>query len=192
MYGRTALAKLKKPHYVSNRDLYADLVTYNDKKDAAQAVVEGTEEEPELIPIPESVGAAILKITSRLASRGNFAAYSYRDEMVSDAIENCLAAVDNFNVKKYKNPFAYFTQISWYAFIRRIDKEKRQSYLKIKNFKKTVAEEELNNITMGYNPGGQATDEVMDEFVKNYENSLQRKKKKKDETKGVDKFFVED
>lgn len=175
-------------HYVSNKDLYAVLCEYNEQKELY--INEG--KDPMTVRIPEAIGEAILKITSRLASRGNFAAYSYRDEMVSDAIENCLAAVDNFDVKKYKNPFAYFTQISWFAFIRRIDKEKRQSYLKIKNYKKTIAEEELANITVGYNPSIQATDEVMDEFVKSYEQTLQRKKKKKEQTKGVDRYYDSD
>ena len=168
-------------HYVNNKELYTVLVKYNKAK-----------EQVDLVRIPEYVGKCILLIAQRLASRGNFINYSYKDEMISDAIENCLAAVDNFDVDKYNNPHAYFTQIAWYAFIRRIDREKRQNYLKYKNFKKHIAEEELSNSNYGYNPALAASDDVMDDFIQKYEDSMERKKRKNKKSKGVEKFIPED
>ena len=50
--------------------------------------------------------------------------------MISDGIENCLQYLDNFNPKTSNNPFAYFTQIIYYAFVRRIQKEKKQITIK--------------------------------------------------------------
>lgn len=169
----------KTTNYVNNKTLYGVLVKYNEDKLRLDTV-----------RVPEYVGECILLITGRLSTRGNFINYSYKDEMVSDAIENCLAAVDNFDVERYTNPFAYFTQIAWFAFIRRIEKEKRQNYLKYKNYKKHIAEEELSNITFGYNPASAASDDVMDDFIKNYEETIQRKKKKKlEKENGIDKFW---
>lgn len=78
------------------------------------------------------IGECILKIATHLSYKPNFINYTYREEMVSDGIENCLMYLDNFDPDKSSNPFAYFTQIIWYAFIRRIQKEKKQSTIKAK------------------------------------------------------------
>jgi len=173
----------KKNYYVNNKALYESLINYNEeKKITAQP------------KIPEYVGEAILLITNKLASRGNFNNYSYKDEMVSDGIENCLAAIDNYDVTKYDNPFGYFSRIAWYAFIRRIDREKRQNYLKYKNYRKHLAEEELSNIgeinlNLHYNI---PNDDVSDEIIKNYEDSIRNKKeqkRKKEQQNKIEKFI---
>jgi DNA-directed RNA polymerase specialized sigma24 family protein len=170
-----------KHEYVDNEKLYQALIEYNKHKLVCAN-----------IKVPEYVGKCILLINQQLASRGNFSNYSYREEMVSDGIENCLAAVDNFDTEKYSKPFAYFTQIAWFAFLRRIDKEKKQNYLKYKNYKKRIAEEELTNLNVGYNPATLASDDVMDDFIKNYEENIERKKKKKKKEQGVERFIAED
>ena len=82
-------------------------------------------------PIPDYAGECFLKIAEKLSHRPNFINYAFREEMVSDGIENCVMYANNFNPEKSQNPFAYFTQIIYYAFLRRIQKEKRQ--LEIKN-----------------------------------------------------------
>lgn len=117
-----------KSHYINNEKLLETLINY-------KKLVAEYKESPDTLTkpkIPDYVGTAILMIAERLASRPNFANYSYRDEMVSDGIENCLTYIDNFNPDKSKNPFAYITQIIYYAFLRRIQKEKKQSYIKMK------------------------------------------------------------
>lgn len=166
-------------NYVNNKDLYNALVKYKEVR-----------KEVDTARVPEYIGEAIVLITGNLSNRGNFMNYSYKHEMVSDAIENCLAAVNNFDVETYFNPHAYFTQIAWYAFIRRIDKEKRQNYLKYKNYQKLITEESLNNPYVNqYNPALAASDDVMEDVIRNYEDSIQRKKKKKEKIQGVDKFI---
>ena len=87
-------------------------------------------------PVPDYVGECFLKIANGLSFRPNFINYTYRDEMISDGIENCLQYVYNFDPNKSNNPFAYFTQIIYFAFIRRIQKEKKQTHIKHKIIEK--------------------------------------------------------
>ena len=110
--------------YVNNADFLAAIVEMRAKKKEA---------EEKGLPKPQVsnyIGECILKIATHLSYKPNFINYSYRDEMISDGIENCLQYIDNFDPTKSNNPFAYFTQIIWYAFLRRIAKEKKQSYIK--------------------------------------------------------------
>ena len=83
-------------------------------------------------PVTDYIGECFLKIANHLSYRPNFINYTFRDDMISDGIENCLQYLDNFNPVKSQNPFAYFTQIIYYAFIRRIQKEKKQTIIKHK------------------------------------------------------------
>ena len=87
-------------------------------------------------PVPDYIGECFLKIANGLSFRPNFINYTYRSEMVSDGIENCLQYIHNFDPEKSKNPFAYFTQIIYYAFLRRIQKEKKQTHIKNKMIEK--------------------------------------------------------
>jgi hypothetical protein len=111
-------------HYVNNADFLAAIVEMRAKKKEA-------EEKGLPKPIVSNyIGECILKIATHLSYKPNFINYSYREEMISDGIENSLQYIDNFDPDKSKNPFAYFTQIIYYAFLRRIAKEKKQSYIK--------------------------------------------------------------
>ena len=107
--------------YVNNAKLVHELVEYKKR-------LESNPDER----LPEYIGKCILDICNRSSLRPNFIGYSFRDEMVSDAIENCLQYITNFDPAKSNNAFAYITQIAYYAFIRRITKEKKQSYIKHK------------------------------------------------------------
>lgn len=111
-------------HYVNNKDFLAALIVYRD------AVVLAKQEGREKPIVSNYIGECILKIANHLSYKPNFINYSYREEMISDGIENCIHYIDNFNPDKYSNPFAYFTQIIYYAFLRRIAREKKQSYIK--------------------------------------------------------------
>lgn len=111
-------------HYVNNAEFLAALVEY--RKSRLEAESKGLQK-PQ---VPNYVGDCILKIANHLAYKPNFINYSYRDDMVLDGIENCIQYIDNFNPEKSSNPFAYFTQIIYYAFLRRITKEKKQAYIK--------------------------------------------------------------
>jgi hypothetical protein len=111
-------------HYVNNADFLKALIEYRQLKIDAQQ--EGKDK-----PIVSNyIGECILKIATHLSYKPNFINYSYRDDMILDGVENCIQYIDNFDPTKSSNPFAYFTQIIYYAFLRRIAKEKKQSYIK--------------------------------------------------------------
>ena len=115
----------KKPeHYVDNKLFLKKMIEY--KKVCNKAKREGKGNPP----VTNYIGSCFLKIANHLSFRPNFINYTFRDDMVSDGIENCLQYLKNFNPAKSNNPFAYFTQIIYYAFIRRIQKEKKQSNIK--------------------------------------------------------------
>ena len=120
---KTSKAKLK-PHYVDNKKFLVAMVEYREK-------VQKAEDKKRTKPVVTNyIGECFLKIANHLSYRPNFINYTYRDDMISDGIENCLQYMRNFNPEKSNNPFAYFTQIIYYAFIRRIQKEKKQQDVK--------------------------------------------------------------
>ena len=112
-------------HYVNNKEFLEALVVFKAKCSAAK---EAGEPRPQ---ISNYIGECFLKIATHLSYKPNFVNYMFREDMICDGIENCVQYIENFNPEKSKNPFAYFTQIIYYAFLRRIQKEKRQ--LEIKN-----------------------------------------------------------
>ena len=128
-YSMAEEVKLKpkqKPHYVDNKKFLEAMTEY-------RALRIKAEEEGKRRPtVTNYIGECYLKIANHLSYRPNFINYTYRDDMISDGIENCLQYMDNFDPAKSKNPFAYFTQIIYYAFIRRIQKEKKQQQVKQK------------------------------------------------------------
>jgi len=125
----------KNPHYVNNKDFYDALLVYKNKVKAAK------EQNLPAPPITNYLGDCFLKIATHLSYRPNFINYMYRDDMICDGIENCIQYVDNFDPAKSTNPFAYFTQIVYYAFLRRIAKEKRQMDIKDKLIERSGYEE---------------------------------------------------
>ena len=111
-------------HYVDNAKFLEEITKY---RDGVLAAKEAGTTKPR---VPNYLGECFLKIANHLAFKSNFINYTYREEMISDGIENCITYIDNFNPDKSSNPFAYFTQITYYAFLRRIQKEKRQQQTK--------------------------------------------------------------
>tara|TARA_R110002012_G_scaffold204050_1_gene373597 strand:- start:3308 stop:3823 length:516 start_codon:yes stop_codon:yes gene_type:complete len=118
--------KAKPTHYIDNENFFEEMVSWK------KQVIEAEESADKRPPINEYIGKCFLDIAQHLAQKPNFANYPYKDEMISDAVENCLLYAHNFNPEKSKNPFSYFTQITYYAFLRRIEKEKKQQYIKYK------------------------------------------------------------
>ena len=129
------MAKKKSEHYVNNKELLAALIDYR-----AQVAVAETKglTKPR---ISNYLGECFLKIATHLSYKPNFVNYMFRDDMISDGIEICVQYIHNFNPAKSKNPFAYFTQIIHYAFLRRIQKEKKQLEIKTKIIEKTGYDE---------------------------------------------------
>lgn len=176
-----------KNHYINNADFLQAL------KDHKQRSKE--HEEKGLPPprIPEYVGECILKIANNLAKRPNFYAYTYIQECISDGIENSICYVNNFDTDKYSNPFAYFTQICWYAFVRRIHKEKKQQYIKCRateNFG-VLGDEELQDLDDDIIQQIQVYDNMY-ELMEAFETKIKEKKEKVKKKKGIELFIDEE
>ena len=129
-----------KPHYVNNKEFSLAVVDYCEKVDKAK------KQKSKKTPIvPNYIAECFLKIAEGLSHKSNFIRYTYREEMVMDAVENCLKAISNYNLEAATrtgkpNAFAYFTQITWFAFLRRITKEKKQQDIKLKYLTKSGIE----------------------------------------------------
>jgi len=130
------MARKKSIHYVNNSDFSTAVVEYVKTVDHARKT------DINIPTVPDYVAQCFLKIAEGLSHKGNFIRYTYREEMVMDAVENCLKAISNYNLEAATrtgkpNAFAYFTQITWYAFLRRIAKEKKQQEIKMKYLTKS-------------------------------------------------------
>ena len=121
----------KSAHYVNNADFPNAVVEY------VKTVNEAKSSNKTLPKVPDYIAQCFLSIAEGLSHKSNFIRYTYREEMVMDAVENCLKAIENYSIEAATrtgkpNAFAYFTQITWYAFLRRIAKEKKQQDIKLK------------------------------------------------------------
>ena len=179
--------KKKSNNYIDNKKFYAEMIIYRRLYD--ESVIAGA---PRPI-VSRYIGECIMLIATRLATRPNFVGYSYKDEMISDGIENCLAYIHNFNPEKSTNPFAYFTQIIYYAFLRRIQKEKKQLYIKHKSFENSMIMNTLVDMApedkSHYAAAFINVSEKLGELVEKFEakNPVASKAKK-----GVEKFIEDD
>ena len=120
------MPRKKSEHYVNNKELLEALIVYREKVAIAK------EKDLPKPRITNYLGSCFLKIATHLSYKPNFVNYMFRDDMISDGIENCVQYIHNFDPEKSRNPFAYFTQIIHYAFLRRIQKEKKQLDIKTK------------------------------------------------------------
>jgi hypothetical protein len=173
-----------KKHYINNAAFLQSLIEYKARKLTNPNEV-----------IPNYIGECWMKIAEGLSHKPNFISYTYRDEMISDGIENCLMYFENFDPLKSSNPFAYFTQIIYFAFLRRIQKEKKQLYVKYKATEQMGILDEFDMLeTEG---GGTRQFELYDniaEFIETYEISQQKKKDEKKvvkKPKGIENFLEE-
>ena len=167
-------------HYVDNKKFLEAMIDWNKEIKEAEGV---GEERP---PVSNYIGECFLKIATHLSYRPNFINYTYREEMISVGIENCLQYATNFNPEKSKNPFAYFTQIIYYAFLRRIAKEKKQSHVKNKMIEKgsfeswtTMEGDDSSYSVIGFDPNLMLPDEDV----------YKPKTKPTEKTKGLENFM---
>ena len=143
---RRVMAKRKRSeHYVNNKEFLAALIKYREDVEIAKI-----RDLPKPV-IPRYIGECFLKIANHLSFKPNFVNYMFKDDMVCDGIENCVQYINNFNPEKSSNPFAYFTQIIHYAFLRRIQKEKKQLEIKSKILERSGYDEvfTVDGDTMG-------------------------------------------
>jgi hypothetical protein len=169
-------------NYINNKDLFQAMEEHRKK------YIESSNNGTMKPQVSKYIGESIMLICNNLSKRPNFFSYTYRDEMIDDGIMDCIAAVDNFDPEKTNNPFAYFTMIAWNAFIRRIQKEKKQTYIKHKNFQQVYMNEALGD--GGYYNVPQPVNEHSDEVIKTFEEKLTKNKKegKIKEKGGLEKF----
>ena len=159
----------KKQHYVNNQDFLEAIIEYKQKVNIAKE---------KGLPKPRVnnyIGSCFLKIATHLSYRPNFINYMYKDDMVCDGIENCIQYIDNFDPEKSKNPFAYFTQIIYYAFLRRIQKEKKQLEIKGKILERSGYDEVMHTDTYdGSMSGMNASYSDMGSIKENIETRMNR------------------
>lgn len=168
-------------HYVDNQHFLALMIDFiNSRKPHLHHVKSGVMSVNELAPIPDEIGLMIYKIANKLSNSPKFANYVFKDEMISDGIENCIQYIDNFDPEKSNNPFAYFTQIIYWAFVRRIKKEKQYLYIKYKSIERSLGENEgLDGEVSGTNAyGSQYADMNMREYIEQFEQKQFTKKEK--------------
>ena len=181
------MARRAKRNYVNNPEFLEAIVKY---KKLCQEAEDSGEDLPR---VPNYIGECIYQISNRLATKPNFSGYTYKDEMISDGLENAIQALNNFDPEKSNNPFAYFTQIIWYAFLRRIEKEKKQLYIQHKVTESSVIHGTAIEKDQG--SSGEAgyidlNNDYMNNFVETYEKRIESKRKpSKKKGKGLEKFI---
>ncbi len=178
--------------YIDNEAFLQGIIDYK------KQVKEAKKNKQERPTLSDELGLCFLKIAEHLARKPNFVAYTFRDEMILDSVENCVQYVDNFNPDRSRNPFSYFTQIIYFAFLRRIAKEKKQLYIK---YKATEQFSMMNdNLLHDTDNGGINTQsplyENITDFIHVYEETRETKKlsqkqnqKKKKKPKGLERFM---
>ena len=168
------MAKRRDPnsrHYVDNKEFLAAITEYREKVLAAK---KAGKDKPR---VTEYLGECMVKIANHLAYKSNFVNYTFRDEMILDGIENCITYIDNFDPEKSKNPFAYFTQITYYAFIRRIQKEKKQMDTK----KKYIGSLDIQELLDSSADGNEHNSEYLDYIRKAVDESASLEEKFSDQ-----------
>jgi DNA-directed RNA polymerase specialized sigma24 family protein len=175
----------KKEHYVNNKEFLEAMKAYR------KSVNKSKREKKEKPPVTNYIGSCFLKIANHLSYRPNFINYTFRDDMISDGIENCLQYLDNFNPAKSNNPFAYFTQIIYYAFIRRIQKEKKQTTIK----HKLIMDSNYDDVALQPGDDAEFKNQFRDFLQKNLKmedtqpKKVEKKKKKTRVRKASSKLF---
>lgn len=162
----------RKRNYVNNPDFLEALIEHK------RLCEESRKEGKELPVVSRYIGECIQSIAYRLATRPNFSGYSFKEDMIMDGIENSLLYIENFDPEKSSNPFAYFTQIIWFAFLRRIAKEKKHLYTKLKSSQSMLA---LGETHVG---GGDVKlhmnleADYINDFIQDYEDKMNKGKSK--------------
>lgn len=164
-------------HYVNNKEFSEAVVQY------CRRVQEATSKGEELPVVPDYIAQSFLKIAEGLSHKSNFIRYTYREEMVMDAVENCLRAIKNYNIDAptrtgTPNAFAYFTQISWYAFLRRIANEKKQQDVKLKYLAQSGIEDYV--VSGDLDPGSK---QAVQSFIDTLKDRIDKVKEKDTEIK---------
>ena len=153
--------------YINNRKLHDTLVAW---KSACRAAQDEQRPNPDT---PRYVAEAVMLIARRLATKSQFCMWPWVEDMIADAMLACFKAVRLFDPTKSQNPFAYFTQVAWNAFLARINAERKQTYLRLASWQSTAVlrEAELGEWAVGLN-------DAEAEYVRDYEEWQVQKRSK--------------
>ena len=188
----TKIKPKDKPHYVNNKEFSLSIVEYVSRVNVAK------EKCTEVPVVPTYIATCFLKISEGLAHKSNFVRYTYREEMVMDAVENCLRAINNYNIETktrtgMPNAFAYFTQICYFAFLRRIEKEKKQQDIKLRWIEKSGYEDFMDDEADGNHSFFEELRNRIDRVKTSDRDfkifSKEEKKKKVKENSGIELFM---
>ena len=169
LYDMRTMVKKKTEYYVNNKEFLEAITVYRNSVISAKELGETRPR------VPNYIGDCFLKIATHLSYKPNFVNYMFREDMVCDGIENCLQYVDNFDPEKSKNPFAYFTQIIYYAFLRKIQKEKKQLEIRTKLIERSGYSEVLHTDSYdGTMTGMGSSDSDMNSIKENIEIRMSR------------------
>jgi flagellar hook-basal body complex protein FliE len=176
------MPKKRNIHYVNNADFSHAVVEYVKIAESAK------KNKKEVPKVTDYIATCFLKIAEGLSHKANFIRYTYREEMVMDAVENCLKAISNYNLKAATrtgkpNAFAYFTQITWFAFLRRIAKEKKQQEIKLKY----LTQSGIENFISENENADEASTQVANSFVDSLRNRIDKVKTKDEKVKTITK-----
>jgi len=178
--------KNKVNHYVDNDEFLDRMVEFRN------SVIEAKEKDGPRPRISDYIGECFIKIATHLSYKPNFINYTFRDDMIADGVENCLQYIDNFDPAKSRNPFAYFTQIIYYAFLRRIQKEKKQLYVKYRAIERSGLMDQLaHHDAHGEHTGiiqQPALYENMQDFISSFEAGIKKQRQKASKKKGLEQF----
>jgi len=187
--------KKRSNDYIDNKEFFRAMVDWK------KIVINNEDSVESRPPVTNYIGECFMKIAEHLSYRPNFINYPYRDEMISDGIENCLMYAHNFDPKKSSNPFSYFTQIIYYAFLRRIEKEKKQAYIKYKItelsnddvvrkwFRENYFEKEDKTVDVALREHFRLSDGDVDKFSPKKKKKKKKTKKKKKKPGVLDEFM---
>lgn len=163
--------KRKPRNYINNAHMHEALVEYLKTRKASQK----GKKKRELPTIPDYLGKCFMELSRRIGTKGKFRSYSYLDEMIQDAVDNCIAQIHTYNPEKSVNAFAYFSTIIINAFIRRIKREKKMQYMRIMNRRHHLVMEELAGIAVSLED---MKNPITNEFIREFEASQERAKQK--------------
>lgn len=174
----------KREHYIDNLKFFQIMQEW---KNAIREAEDTDDPKPR---IPAYIGECFLKIAEQLSTKPNFAHYAYREEMICDAVENCVVYAANFDPDKSSNPFSYFTQITYYAFLRRIQREKKQAFIKYKLVRDRVGDGNMGKFvfrmrgmedqdsTMEYRDPAAKTFDLTENDIDNFTKDLNKEDKR--------------
>ena len=173
---KDVMPKIRRKKQLKNKSNYIDNDKFLKEIISFRKLIE--KNDGKKVPVPDSLAMYFIKLAKNMSQKGNFSGYTYRDDLIADALENCIRYAANFNPNRSSNPFCYFTEIIKWAFVRKIKKENKQLYIRYKTFMDSELADNEEILTAMQN--NDILQENKREFIQKFEASLEAKKIKKE------------